>query len=76
MIKLKFIPPYFPVLLLPIYWIYFLCFYIVYIPFHLICWIFSPWRSDKKTYQLYLEKTSKTERDLSVEEEEKQDESA
>ena len=67
MIKLKFIPPYFPVLLLPVYWLYFLCFYLVYLPFYLLCLLFSPWNHKKSLTAIYMKKTSNNKRNLNVE---------
>lgn len=64
MIKLPFKPDYFPVLLLPVYWIYFLCFYIGYLPIYVLIVLFSPWKSDKRAYAFYMKKTSAEKRSL------------
>ena len=64
MIKLKFIPAYFPWTLLPLYWIFFISFYILYLPCYLLVWIFSPYRSDKSYKKYYSRKMSQTKRNL------------
>lgn len=52
MIKLKFIPDYFPIILMPLYWIFFLCFYIIYLPIYGLVLLFSPFRSKKSLIRL------------------------
>jgi hypothetical protein len=67
MIKLPFKPEFFPILLLPLYWLYFLCFYLWYIPFYFVVWLFSPYRSSETLYKDYLKKHSKDKRSMRYE---------
>jgi len=64
MVKLKFLPDYFPFLLLPVYWISWLCFYIGYLPFYLVILLLSPYKSKKDLVAFYEKKASKVKRDL------------
>ncbi len=71
MIKLKFIPDYFPIILMPLYWIFFLCFYIIYLPIYGLVLLFSPFRSKKSLIRYYSKHFSKEKRDLNGKEEKK-----
>jgi hypothetical protein len=64
MVKLPFMPDYFPVVLLPLYWVFWLCFYIGYLPVYLLVLLFSPYRNEKALYAFYERKASKAKRDL------------
>jgi hypothetical protein len=64
-VKLSFLPAFFPVVLLPFYWIFFLLFYIFYLPVYFVLWIFSPYRSRKSRTKVFEGKTSDVKRDLS-----------
>ena len=64
MVKLPFMPDYFPVLLLPLYWVFWLCFYVGYLPLYLVILLFSPYRDEKSLYAFYQRKASKVKRDL------------
>jgi hypothetical protein len=64
MIKLPFIPDFFPVLMLPLYWVYFLCFYLWYLPVLLIVRLFTPYRSKEAAYAYYMKKHSEDQRSL------------
>ena len=68
MVKLKFVPDYFPILLLPVYWIFWICFYIGYLPVFSIVLLFSPYRSKKDLLAFYEKKASKVKRDLTYDE--------
>lgn len=73
MIKLKFIPAYFPWTLLPLYWLFFFSFYLLYIPCYLLVLFFSPYKSDKSYKKYYGRKMSKTKRNLIHKEKEKKE---
>lgn len=64
MIKLKFIPEFFPVLLLPLYWLFLLSFYIFYLPIYFFIWLFSPYKSKKSLKAYYSRKAKKDKRTL------------
>lgn len=64
MIKLKFIPDFFPIVLLPLYWFFLLCFYLFYIPIFFFIWLFSPYKSKKSLKAFYLRKAKKDQRKL------------
>ena len=70
MIKIKFIPDFFPIVLLPLYWIFFLSFYIVYLPVYFFVWLFSPWRSKKSLISFYAKKAKSDHRTVSYSTEE------
>lgn len=65
MVRLPFFPDYFPVLLLPLYWVFWFCFYVWYLPFYALVILFSPYRSSKRLYEFYQRRFSKVKRDLS-----------
>jgi|GEM_PF-1617428 hypothetical protein len=65
MIKIKFIPDFFPIVLLPLYWIFFLSFYIVYLPIYFFVLLFSPWRSKKSLVSFYSKKAGLDHRTVS-----------
>lgn len=62
MISLALVPDFFPVLLLPIYWIFWLSFYLFYCPVYFFIWIFSPYRSRKTALAYYSRKAKKDKR--------------
>ena len=64
MIKLSALPDFFPVLLLPIYWIFWLAFYLFYLPVYFFIWLFNPFRS-KKTALAYYSRKAKRDTHLS-----------
>ena len=59
MIRLSALPDFFPVLLLPIYWIFWLAFYLFYLPVYFFIWLFNPFRSKKTTLAYYSRKAKK-----------------
>ena len=63
-VKLSFLPAFFPVVLLPFYWIFFLLFYIFYLPVYFVLWIFSPYRYRKSRIKPFEKKPSCIKRDL------------
>ena len=73
MIKIKFIPKYFPVILLPLYWIWFLLYYIFGSIIYLIMTIFSPFKTKENIIDFYMKKQSKLERNLTLDEEIKEE---
>lgn len=62
MISLALVPDFFPVLLLPLYWIFWLSFYLFYCPVYFFIWIFSPYRSRKTALAYYSRKAKKDKR--------------
>jgi hypothetical protein len=64
MVKLPFLPSYFPVLLLPLYWLFFIAFYVGYLPVYLILVLFSPFKDTKSVLALYQSKSSKAKREF------------
>lgn len=64
MIRLRFIPDYFPVLLLPFYWVFWICFYMVYLPVYGLSLLLSPWRSRKSAVRYYQRHAGKDGRTL------------
>lgn len=68
MIRLPFIPTYFPLLLLPVYWVYWLCFYVFYIPIYFLIWLFSPYSPRKSEDDPFAKRPSKMPRTMEVEE--------
>ena len=68
MIKIKFIPKYFPVILLPLYWIWFLLYYIFGSIIYLIMTVFSPFKTKENIIDFYMKKQSKLERNLTLDE--------
>lgn len=67
MVKLSFIPPEMGILMLPLYWVYFACFYVVYLPIYAVFLLFSPFRSKKALWRFYERRGSKTKPDLTYE---------
>lgn len=65
MLRLPFLPEFFPVLLLPLWWVFLLCFYVVYLPVYFVLWLFSPWRSRKDLVAFYSRKASSDSRTVS-----------
>jgi hypothetical protein len=63
-VKLKFVPPYFPVGLLLFYWAFFVLFYVFYLPVYFLLWLFSPYKSKKSRLRPFARKTSDSKRDL------------
>ncbi len=74
MIRLSFVPDYFPVLLLPFYWVFWVCFYVVYLPVYGISLLLSPWRSRESALRYYRRKAGKDARCLEWEKEEGKEE--
>ena len=74
MIKIKFIPKYFPVILLPLYWIWFLLYYIFGSIIYLIMTVFSPFKTKENIIDFYMKKQSKLERNLTLDEKEEDEE--
>ena len=72
MIKVKFIPKYFPIVLLPLYWVWFLLYYIFGSLIYLIMLIFSPFKTKDNIIDFYKKKASSLDRNLK--EDEKQEE--
>lgn len=64
MIKLRFVPEFFPIVLLPLWWVFLLCFYVVYLPVYLLVLLFSPWRSRKSLVAFYSRKASEDKREV------------
>ena len=62
MIKLSALPDFFPVLLLPIYWIFWLAFYLFYLPVYFFIWLFNPFRSKKTALAYYSRKAKRDKR--------------
>ena len=62
MVKLKFVPRGFPVLLLPLWWVFLLCFYLVYLP----CWLllFAPYAPGRDPASFYDRRAGKDRRTL------------
>lgn len=74
MIKVKFIPKYFPIILLPLYWIWFLLYYIFGSLIYLIMLIFSPFKTKEKVIDFYKKKASSLDRNLKEEKKEETEE--
>ena len=65
MIKLPFLPTFFPVLLLPLYWVLiFIPYYLGFFPIYLVKVLFSPYCKTDALYKDYLRKHSKDKRNL------------
>lgn len=64
MIRLPFVPRYFPVLLVPVWWLFLLCFYLFYVPVYFLCWIFSPWSPRKSEADPFRVRASKKKRTM------------
>ncbi len=64
MIRLKLVPEFFPIVLLPLWWVFLLCFYVVYLPVYLLVLLLSPWRSRKSLVAFYSRKASEDKREV------------
>lgn len=64
MIRLPFVPSYFPILLMPVWWVFFICFYLFYLPFYLLSWLLSPWSPRRSDSDPYRRRYSRVERNL------------
>lgn len=64
MVKLKFVPRGFPVLLLPLWWVFLLCFYLVYLPCWLLLLLFSPYAPGRDPASFYARRAGKDKRTL------------
>lgn len=73
MIRLPFLPRFFPVLLLPLWWVFLLCFYSFYLPLMLLTWIFSPWSPRKSESDPYRKRTRDIKRSMESDREKKTD---
>lgn len=76
MIKVKFIPKYFPIVLLPLYWVWFLLYYIFGSLIYLVMIIFSPFKTKDNIIDFYKKKASSLDRNLKeekIKEEDKQE---
>jgi len=67
-VKLRFVPPYFPVGLLLFYWVFFVLFYVFYLPVYLVLWLCSPYKSKKSRAREFRKKTGDAKRDLTSKE--------
>lgn len=64
MIRLKFVPRGFPILLLPLWWLFLLCFYLVYLPCWLLLLLFSPYGPRKDPASFYARRAARDVRTL------------
>ena len=62
MVRLKFVPRGFPVLLLPLWWVFLLCFYLFYLPCWAVLLLFSPWSPRKDPASYYARRAVKDRR--------------
>ena len=72
MIKVKFIPKYFPIVLLPLYWVWFLLYYIFGSLIYLVMLIFSPFKTKDNIIDFYKKKASSLDRNLKEDEEQEE----
>ena len=74
MIKVKFIPKYFPIILLPLYWLWFLLYYIFGSLIYLIMIIFSPFKTRENIIDFYKKKSTSLDRNLKLDKQEEEKE--
>ena len=74
MIKVKFIPKYFPIILLPLYWLWFLLYYIFGSLIYLIMIIFSPFKTKENIIDFYKKKSTSLDRNLKLDKQEEDSE--
>lgn len=67
MIRLPFVPPYFPILLMPVWWVFWLCFYLFYLPVYFLTWLFSPYSPRKSDLDPYRKRYSSVKRNMDPE---------
>ena len=72
MIKVKFIPKYFPIVLLPLYWVWFLLYYIFGSLIYLVLMIFSPFKTKDNIIDFYKKKASSLDRNLKEDDEQEE----
>lgn len=72
MITIKFVPKYFPVILLPLYWIWYLLYYIFGSLIYLIMIIFSPLKTKENIIDFYTKKSTSLDRNLKLDKQEEE----